>query len=204
MRDRKDRKRDGIARRDALKAIGSIPAALTATPLRAGPLEHVHPGQTQKGAAYAPKFFTEHEWKTANLLADMILPRDDRSGSASEAGALEYVDEYAVFRGEDLQTELRGGLLWLDRECGRRFEKNFVDCTDEQRSQVLDLIAYPEKTSPGYSQGTAFFTRFRDLAAGGFYTSKVGIADLGYQGNRPFDWQGCPGEVLERLGLKER
>src|SRR5213593_823337 len=121
---------NNMPRRHALKVLGTIPAALTATTTEAAPTgqSHVHLGQVQAAgkATYAPKFFTEDEWKTANLLADMIIPRDEGSGSASEAGAVEYIDEYAAFRGESAQTELRGGLMWLERECSTRFEKKFV------------------------------------------------------------------------------
>ncbi len=198
---------NNIPRREALKVLGAIPAAFTAPSLEASPARrpHVHIAQAPTAAkvGYVPKFFTEQEWKTGTILADMIIPRDERSGSASEAGAMEYIDEYAAFRGESLQTELRGGLMWLDRECSIRFDKKFVDCTEEQRKQVLDFIAYPDKTTPEYSQAIAFFNRFRDLTAGGFYTSKIGIADLGYIGNRPYDWQGCPDEVLRKLDLKK-
>lgn len=205
MNDERTKNDNGIPRREALKILVTVPAALTATNLEAA--DHLHPTATQvkadAKAPFVPKFFNEHEWKTANILADMIIPKDERSGSASEAGAVEYIDEYAVFRGEALQTELRGGLMWLDRECNERFEKNFVDCTPQQRAQVLDLIAYPEKKTPEYSHAIAFFNRFRDLTASGFYTSKMGIADVGYSGNRAFDWKGCPDEVLAKLGLKE-
>ena len=197
----------GMPRREALKVLGSIPAALTASQIEGRTADHSHVPAAQIPAgvkvAYKPKFFTEHEWKTVNLLADTIIPRDDRSGSASEAGAVEYIDEYADSQGETLQTQLRGGLMWLDRECGARFDKKFVDCSEEQRKQVLDLIAYPERTKPEFSQATAFFNRFRDLTAAGFYTSKMGIGDLGYLGNRPFDWKGCPDEVLAKLELKK-
>ena len=134
-----------IPRRAALKVLGTIPAALTVSGSEASAKgqSHVHLAQAQAAAntAYVPKFFTEHEWKTATLLADMIIPRDERSGSASEGGAVEYIDEFATVRGEGAQTALRGGLMWLDRECYMRFDKNFVDCTEEQRKQVLDLIA---------------------------------------------------------------
>jgi hypothetical protein len=200
-------KKSGMPRRHALKVLGSIPAALTVSSTAAAPAgqPHLHVGQVPAAgkSPFVPKFFTEDEWKTANLLADMIIPRDEGSGSASESGAVEYIDEYAVFRGESVQTELRGGLMWLERECSMRFDKKFVDCSEDQRKQVLDLIAFPEKRTPGYSQAIAFFNRFRDLTAGGFYTSKIGIADLGYQGNRAFDWQGCPDEALKKLDLKK-
>lgn len=203
MRDDSVNKNKTMPRRDALKLLGSIP--LTATRLETTAADHAHVSMTQaRGtpAPFEPKFFTAAEWKTANLLADMIIPRDERSGSASEGRAVEYIDEYAVFRGEGLQTELRGGLMWLDRECSSRFEKNFVDCTEAERKQILDAIAYPEKRTPENSHAVAFFNRFRDLTATGFYTSKIGIADLGYSGNRPFDWQGCPDAVLSKLDLK--
>ncbi len=201
----RDQRRTAIPRRDALKVLGSIPAALAATSIPALPFEQA--GTTLQAAsgtkaAYVPKFFNEHEWKTANLLADTIIPKDEHSGSASEAGAVDYIDEYASYRGEELQTELRGGLMWLDHECNARFGKNFIDCSTEQRTQILDLIAYPDKKTSGYTQAIDFFNRFRDLTAGGFYTSKIGIADLGYMGNDVNDWQGCPDEVLKKLGLK--
>ena len=198
----------GIPRREALKVLGSIPAALTASQIEARTADHSHVPAAQIPAgvkvAYKPKFFTEHEWKTVNLLADTIIPRDDRSGSASEAGAVEYIDEYADSQGETLQTQLRGGLMWLDRECGARFDKKFVDCSEEQRKQVLDLIAYPERTKSEFSHATLFFNRFRDLTAAGFYTSKMGIGDLGFLGNRAFDWKGCPDEVLAKLELNKK
>src|SRR6266542_4402543 len=116
---------DNMPRRHALKVLGTIPAALTvsATEAAAGGQSHVHLGQLPAAgkSTYVPKFFTEDEWKMANLLADMIIPRDEGSGSASEAGAVEYIDEYAEFRGESVQTELRGGFMWLERECLMRF-----------------------------------------------------------------------------------
>lgn len=202
MKDEFTKTKDSMHRRDALKVLGVIPGVLTATGREAGAADPALQAQTAAAAGFEPKFFTPHEWKTANLLADMIIPRDERSGSASEARALEYMDEFAVFQGEALQTELRGGLMWLERECNTRFEKNFVDCTEEQRKQVLDLMAYPQKRTPENSHAVTFFNRFRDLTASGFYTSKIGMADLGFSGNRAFDWQGCPDTVLSKLGLK--
>ncbi len=196
--------RGGIPRRDALKALGSIPAVLAAAGVPApAVLQPVAPAQAKPAgkAAYVPRFFNEHEWKTANLLADMIIPKDERSGPASEAGAVDYIDEYAKYKGEGLQTELRGGLMWLDHECNARFGKSFLDSSPEQRKEVLDLIAYPDKQTPGYTQAIDFFNLFRDLTASGFYTSKIGIADLGYMGNDAYDWEGCPSEVLRKLGL---
>jgi hypothetical protein len=97
---------------------------------------------------------------------------------------------------------MRGGLRWLDTECRKRFQKNFVECSAEQRTAVLDDIAFPKKVKPELSQGAAFFTSFRNLVASGFFTSKIGIADLKYMGNVPNVWNGCPPECLDHLGVK--
>ena len=97
---------------------------------------------------------------------------------------------------------MRGGLAWLDRECLTRFDKTFVMCTAAERTQVLDDIAWPQKAKPELSHGVAFFNSFRDLTASGFFTSRMGFADLQYMGNRYVpEWTGCPDEVTKKLGL---
>jgi hypothetical protein len=130
----------------------------------------------------------------------MIIPRDGRSGSATESGAHEFVD-YIVAEQPERQTPMRGGLVWLDSECRRRFAKRFVDCADAERRQVLDDIAFPARARPEMSHGVRFFTTLRDLVAAGFWSSRMGVDDLGYVGNRPTVWEGAPREVLDRLGL---
>jgi hypothetical protein len=97
---------------------------------------------------------------------------------------------------------IRGGLGWLERECGDRFGKGFVACSEAERIAVLDDIAWPARAKPAHSQGAAFFTAFRDLVAGAFWSSKVGVEDLGYRGNVPVaEWTGCPEEQLRKLGV---
>lgn len=201
-----------ISRRNALKIIGATPVAAGFGGLApAAAQDHgVHGGPAGQGAtpagqpagAYTPKFFDAHEWATVVLLADIIIPKDERSGSASDAGAPEFIDFMMTDRPE-YQVPMRGGLRWLDAECNRRFNKTFVDCSDAERAQVLDDIAYPRKVKPELSQGAAFFSRFRDMVATGFWTSKIGIEDLQYMGNRPVgEWNGCPDECLTHLGVK--
>jgi hypothetical protein len=97
---------------------------------------------------------------------------------------------------------MRGGLAWLDLECQDRHDKTFLDCTADQRTAVLDDIAWPQKAKPELSQGIAFFSSFRDLTAGGFFSSKMGVEDLKYLGNtmNP-NWSGCPPEALKKLGV---
>jgi gluconate 2-dehydrogenase gamma chain len=205
-----------LSRRNALKALGAVPAALgfTWTPAEAGQARE-HAAQARKTAAKAafkPKFFTAHEWATVRVLVDLIIPKDERSGSATDAGVPEFMDFLMLdlpVTGESdrmrRQTAMRGGLRWLDGESLRRVQKTFVDCTPAERTAVLDDIAWPERArdNPTISNGVAFFNSFRDLTASGFWSSKIGIEDLQYMGNvaNP-DWEGCPAEALTHLGLK--
>ena len=146
-------------------------------------------------------FFNEHEIATITLLADMIIPADDRSGSASEAGVVEFID-FNVGDQEELQVPIRGGLAWLDAYCRKRHGTSFVNSDQGQREQILDAIAWPSRAAPELGAGVAFFNRFRDLVASGFWSSKMGVDDLQYSGNVYVqEWKGCPQEVLERLGI---
>jgi gluconate 2-dehydrogenase gamma chain len=153
------------------------------------------------GAAFKPKFFTPHEYSTVRVLVDLIIPKDERSGSATDAGVPEFMD-FIMTDSPGRQTAMRGGLAWLDRECVTRHDKNFLACAAAERTAVLDDIAWPQKAKPEFSHGTAFFSSFRDLAASGFWSSKMGTDDLVYMGNVVVaEWKGCPDTVLEKLGL---
>lgn len=149
----------------------------------------------------AETFFDAHEMKTITVLGDIIIPKDEISGSASEAKVPEFI-EFIVKDMPHHQIPMRGGLKWLDLHCMKRFEKTFVDSTPAQQIEVVDDIAFPDKTKPGMEQGVAFFNRMRDLTACGFYTSQIGIKDLGYAGNSPNRWDGVPQDVLEQYGVK--
>ena len=117
------------------------------------------------------------------VLVDIIIPKDERSGSATDAGVPEFMD-FIMGDEPDRQLAMRGGLAWLDRECVTRFDKTFLDCTAAERTQVVDTIAWPQKATPELSQGVAFFNSFRDLTASGFWTSRMGIKDIAYVGQR--------------------
>lgn len=145
-------------------------------------------------------FFTAHEMATIAILADIIIPKDDVSGNATEAGVPDFI-EFIVKDMPSHQVPMRGGLRWLDRESLHRFNKLFKDVTDAERIQIVDDIAYPQKASPAMSQGVSFFNRMRDLTCTGFYTSKIGIEDIGYAGNTPNQWNGVPDDVLKQYGL---
>lgn len=151
----------------------------------------------------APEFFTPHELATVTILADMVIPRDERSGSASDAGAPLYMD-YALREVESESTRLafRGGLAWLDTESRERFGTSFIESSAEQRAAILDDIAFPERARTGLSSGAAFFSRFRDLLATAFWASEMGVRDLRYTGGVAVrEWNGCPDEVVGRLGV---
>ena len=150
---------------------------------------------------FEPQFFTAHEYETVRILVDLILPADERSGSATELGVPEFMDFMMTDR-PDMQTPMRGGLAWLDAHTHRRFGRTFAEATEDERKQILDEIAYPEEAAPEVAHGVAFFNRFRNLTASGFWTTKEGMEDLQYMGNRfVTKWEGAPEAEVKRLGL---
>ena len=154
------------------------------------------------GTAYAPTFFTPHEYDTVKLLADLIIPADARSGSATDAGAPEFID-FMLTTYPDNQMAVRGGLAWMDNECRDRYGQPFLTCTPAQRTALLDDIAWPAKAKPELSHGVTFFNRFRDMTASAFFSSKMGVEDLQYKGNTFVpEWTGCPPEALAKLGVR--
>ena len=197
-----------ITRRNALKIIGATPVAagIGLTDASADAQTHQHPTTAKPAAAarkgaYKPRFFSAHEWATVAVLANIIIPKDERSGSATDAGVPEFIDFMMTDRPEG-QVPMRGGLRWLDAESNERFGKSFVEVTEEQRIALVDDIAYPRQARPEFSHGVAFFSRFRDAVATGFFTSKMGITDLRYMGNVPNPmWDGCPDNCYTHLGV---
>jgi len=150
----------------------------------------------------AEKFFTDHEMATITVLGDIIIPKDERSGSASDAKVPAFI-EFIVKDMPDHQIPMRGGLRWLDLQCLQRYGHTFVDASSAQQIEMVTEIAYPKKAKPGMEQGVSFFNRMRDLTASGFYTSKIGIQDLGYMGNAPGKWDGVPADVLKQYNIKD-
>ena len=145
-------------------------------------------------------FFDEHEMKTIRILVDIIIPKDGVSGSATDAKVPEFI-EFIVKDMPRHQTPMRGGLKWLDIQCLKRFNADFASCTTTQQIELVDEIAFPEKAKPDMQQGVAFFNLMRDLTATGFFTSEIGIKDLGYAGNKPNQWDGVPQDVLAQYGV---
>lgn len=193
-----------LTRRELVALLGMTAAAAACGPRARGKgAEGPHHADSTSAAMQAPQFFTPHEFATVTLLADLIIPADERSGSASEAGVPAYLD-FALREVEDdaMRLAIRGGLAWLDAESGRRFGRPFADAAPVQRRAILDDIAWPARTPPALANGTAFFSDLRDLVATAFWSSQVGVRDLQYQGNVAVsEWSGCPDAALRKLGV---
>ncbi len=191
-----------VNRREALQVLGGIPllaAGLSPDLVRRATIATRE--MQASGAPFTPRFWSAHELATVNILVDLIIPRDERSGSATEAGVPEFMD-FILDENKDMRTAYRGGLAWLDGESRRRFTKNFIAASDSQRRQLLDDIAWPKKAKPELSHGVAFFSKFRDFTASGFFSSKMGVSDLQYIGNEfVTEWKGCPPEAMKKLGV---
>ncbi|MGD8328324.1 MAG: gluconate 2-dehydrogenase subunit 3 family protein [Acidobacteriota bacterium] len=190
-------------RREALRLLGSA-TVVAWTPVEvmaASRKASAALARAAQGTAFAPQFFSAHELATVRLLADLIIPADERSGSATDAGVPEFMDFMMIDR-PNMQGWMRGGLAWLDIECTERYDTSFLDVTDAQRTEILDAIAWPDRADPDMSHGVAFFNRFRDLTASGFWTTEMGIADIQYMGNRMIaSWSGCPEEAERHVGV---
>jgi hypothetical protein len=148
----------------------------------------------------AKTYFTPEEMATITILGDIIIPKDEHSGSASDAKVPEFI-EFIVKDMPAHQIPMRGGLRWLDVQCLNRYEKAFSECTRQQQIEMVDAIAYPKKAKPEMAQGVAFFNLMRNLVATGFFTSQIGVKDLGYAGNVPNQWNGVPDDVLKQYGM---
>lgn len=195
-----------MSRRDAVQLLAALPAAAflkwpTAEQEKARRFVDTALRDAAKGIAYVPKFFTAAEFRTVRILADMIIPRDERSGNASDAGVPEFMDFMMMDR-PNSQQWMRPGLAWIDAQSTTRFQKSFADANQSQREAILNDIAWPARTLASMADGASFFNRFRDLTSSGFWSSEIGVKDLRYQGNvfAP-DWNGCPPAALNKLGV---
>ncbi|MFO7824182.1 MAG: gluconate 2-dehydrogenase subunit 3 family protein [Cyclobacterium sp.] len=146
-------------------------------------------------------FFTDEERKKLDVLVDIIIPADDTSGSATDAGVPDFI-EFMMKDIPSYQTPMRGGLLWLDHKSDEMFGSKFLEISEDQRIQIIDEIAYPDKAKAENEGGVRFFNMLRNLTATGFFTSEEGFKDLGYVGNKPNAWDGVPEEVLAKHGLQ--
>jgi len=204
-------------RRDSIKALG-LTALSTAVLVEAckqpeTKTEVAAPAETTKEAGReqwemdrdkklkSETFFDKHEMATITVLADIIIPKDEVSGSASDAKVPEFI-EFIVKDIPEHKVPMRGGLKWLDIYSFNKFQKSFVELSSGDQLSIVDEIAYPKKARPEMQAGVAFFNRMRDLTASGFYTSEIGVKDIGYVGNSPNQWAGVPDDVLKQYGMQ--
>jgi gluconate 2-dehydrogenase gamma chain len=215
----------GMSRRRALQVLGAVPLvgalALGAQQSQTGTRQtHEAPNQPARDTRRPPQspkkatFLTQRERRTARVLADDIIPADDRSGSASEAGVVDFMDFNLAHQDTSPETRVawRGGFRWLDTESRRRFGVAYAAATAAQRRQILDDISFPNGVpagvpnggvSPQLRYGAAFFAQFRDMTAAGFFSSAEGWKDLQYQGHVAVrEWNGCPQAALDKLGVR--
>jgi gluconate 2-dehydrogenase gamma chain len=198
---------DKLNRRKALQVLAAAGAAASISWTEAEAQQaHQHAQQARRNAvaakaAYKPKYFTAHELATVTALANLIIPKDEKSGNASDAGVPEFID-FMMIDQPQRQLLMRGGIKWLDRESRRRFGQPFVKAAPAQQTELCDALAYPAKARPEHSHGVRFFSAVRDLTATGFFTSKIGIEDLQYTGNTfVAKWTGAPKPALDHLGV---
>jgi hypothetical protein len=205
----------GVSRRTALKVLGAAPVLGVGTLIQQQQQQqtrqtHEGPNQpardTKQPAPSPPraKFFTQRELRTVRVLADDVIPRDERSGSARDANVAEFMDYNLSVEETTRETRVawRGGLRWMDTESRRRFGVPYASATTAQRHQILDDIAWADRARPEMRYGAAFFARFRDMTAAGFFSSAIGFKDLQYIGNTFVPvWNGCPEAALKKLGV---
>ena len=193
------KRRDAVATLAAVPFIGRLPLPPDAA---AAGSQFVRELLATPAQTYTPQFFTPHEWQTVRVLVDLVIPKDARSGAATDAGVPEFMDFILVAYPEN-QLWMRGGLAWLDTECHDRFGTDFLGANAAQRTAVLDDISWPDRAPKGLHHGVEFFNQFRDFTASGFWSSQMGVADLQYKGNvYVVNWQGCPPEQLTKLGVR--
>jgi hypothetical protein len=224
----------GVSRRRVLQVLG-LAAGGVAAGAGCKPDTGAHPADSahaaNAGANPAPPpagaapqtFFTPHERETVNVLVDYVIPKDERSGSATDAGVPAWMDAFL----SDPDTEdafrarVRGGLAWLDAECDRRFGARRPRAPRPRRPRGRgDVRARHRRPAPPgarrhrlprsararpMSHGVAFFNTFRDFTASGFFSSRLGHEDLRYMGNAAVPvWDGCPPAALQHLGVNEQ
>ncbi len=224
---------EGVKRRDALKVIAAatlpiltgMPAEAEAQQAPAAGAQPPRPPATQqpaavrsgpRGDAWDPdlinikkdpkRLLTQAEMATLGALADMIIPADAKSPSATAVGAHHYINEHVSATGASYERDLvrvRGGVSWLNMESQKRFQRTFVRLTAAQKTAICDDICYPAGAKAEFQAAARFFSLVRNLVATGFYTSDAGMKDIGYMGNVALPkWELPPIEVRRQLGVE--
>jgi hypothetical protein len=186
---------ESCKKEEATKSVTS-----NAGPTKIGVYGRTEEEQKHDAKVASETFFTATEYKTVSILSDIIIPKDEVSGSATDAGVPDFI-EFMMNDQPSQQLPMRGGLQWLDNQCQSKYGKPFRECSNTDQLAIVDLIAYPDKATPDMKHGVKFFNMMRNLVATGFYTSQIGVKDIGYKGNQPNEWDGVPPEVMAKHGV---
>jgi gluconate 2-dehydrogenase gamma chain len=191
-----------VSRRELLRGLGILAALATSgaglVTLEAA--QHAHNAVAENKSAakgeYTPKCFTAHEFQTLRRLSDLIIPADDHSPGALEAGAAEWID-YMASNSTELAQIFTGGFGWLDHYMQRLHGADFIDAKPADQIAVLDVIAFRKNETPENVEGVRFFGWVRNLVTDAYYTSPIGVKDLGYMGNTAVSEFHVPDEALQ-------
>jgi len=152
-----------------------------------------------------PLTMTDSQRRTAAALCAIIIPAEGSVPSAADLGVHDFIDEWisSPYPGQLGDREIvLAGLGWINRESQRRFGRDFAELEARQSAAICDDLCHAPDAKPEHAEGAKFFAKFRDLTASGFFTTPVGMKDIGYVGNVPLaEFKGPPREVLEKLGL---
>ncbi|HTM51909.1 MAG TPA: gluconate 2-dehydrogenase subunit 3 family protein [Bryobacteraceae bacterium] len=191
---------DDVSRRELLRNIGTISLSTFGLHVvSAEGAQHVHKAVTETkkaGGPYKPAYFNAAEYKTLQRLADLIIPADERSPGALAAGAPEFID-FLSSQSRELAEIFAGGLAWLDHQMQKVYSSSFVASTPDQQTAMLDLIAYRKNDSPELGPGIRFFSWVRNMTVDAYYTSKIGMDDLGFMGNGAMAEFSVPAAAIE-------
>ena len=190
-------------RRESLKlmAVASLSAAMPGCTLESVDKAAARVDGFEDLSKRKPSQMSTHEYTTLSRLVDYIIPADERSGGATDAHVPAFID-FMMEDTPDLSGPVKEALQWMDSASTRLFGSLFVETSEENNHKLLSQIAYPDDVKPDMEDGAAIFTTMRDLTASGFWSSKVGVEDLGYMGNTPQpSWDGCSHEAMEHIGL---
>ena len=192
----------GVTRRQVLRqlALAVTGAGAGVFNVDAARVVHALAGEARAQAGgYAPAALSAHQFRTVTRLAELIVPADEGGGSAVEAGAPEFID-LLCSQNPDLLRIYADGLAWLDAATRRTRDRTFVDASAAQQTALLDGLVAAERgesSSPDLQEGLGFFNWVRRMAVDAYYTSPIGIADVGFQGNRVLGAYSTPREAVE-------
>ncbi len=186
----------GFSRRDLMLRAGAALAA--GQMLSAQDTQHVHQAVAEEtqGGPYQPKALTAHEYATVQRLSDLIVPADEHSKGALDAGSADFID-FLCHASEEMRNIYSGGILWLDSAMQHRYQKNFVDASPEQQTALLDLIAYRRNATPELNPGIEFFAWARRMVVDAYYTTPIGYKEVGYMGNTAVAHFSVPQEAVD-------